>query len=106
MNARHWMAAAAGGVLLVASASPAVAQRASLRATATVVAPVEPPTVFVIAAGDEAGELPSLAVAFEEGWGVTVQVGEELAEVYVEPRALRQVELRPEVPVRVTVAAN
>lgn len=105
MDARHWIATAAAGILLVASASPAVAQRASLQATATVVAPVEPPIVTVVATGEAAGALPSLVVDVEQDWGVTVQVGDEPAVVYAEPRALRHDALGS-VPVRVTVAAN
>lgn len=104
MRARYCIAAATG--ILLAGANPAVAQRASVQATATVVAPVEAPTVSVVASGNEGGALPSLVMEGDQDWGVTVQVGDGPAVVYAKPWALRDVELRSEVPVRVTVAAN
>ncbi len=104
MKARYWIAATT--VILLAGANPAVAQRGSIQATATVVAPVEAPTVSVVASGDEGEGLPSLVVDAEREWGVTVQVGDEVPVVYAEPRAMRHVELTAAIPVRVTVAAN
>lgn len=103
MKTRYAVAAAMG--ILLAGASPAAAQRASIQATATVIAPVEAPTVSVVGSTVGGEGLTSLVVAVERDWVVTVQVGDEPAVVYAEPWVLRDLEVAAELPVRVTVAA-
>lgn len=103
MKSRYCVAAVVG--LLLAGVGPAAGQGASIQATATVVAPVEQPSVRVVASAASGRTLPSLIVEGERRWGVTVQVGAGEPVVYSEAWALRGLELRPHDPVRVVLAA-